>query len=136
MYLFSILCLLNSKNSDIVILLVYIDDIMLVGNNINESFIGIKATCNNVGITISERKYDLYILCDIDMLGAKIVSTPMYYSSHLSKDEGIVLQDPLEYKTLIRRLIYLNNIIHVLFKSSVDIFLLLMVKSLIIFFDT
>ncbi|XP_016177875.1 uncharacterized protein LOC107620185 [Arachis ipaensis] len=43
------------------------------------------------------------------MLKAKPASVPMLYNGKLSKESGIRLPDPLQYRRLLRRLLYLTN---------------------------
>ncbi|XP_020216904.1 uncharacterized protein LOC109800534 [Cajanus cajan] len=111
-------------------LLVYVDDIVLAGNNLIEIqrittlldqafrikdlgdltyFLGLEVARNNTGIHLSQRKYTLDILSDTGMLACCPSSTPMDYKTGLSADTGTPLTDPSSYRRLIGRLIYLTN---------------------------
>ncbi|XP_020211586.1 uncharacterized protein LOC109796312 [Cajanus cajan] len=114
-------------------LLVYVDDIVLAGNNLIEIqrittlldqafrikdlgdltyFLGLEVARNNTGIHLSQRKYTLDILSHTGMLACCPSSTPMDYKTGLSADTGTPLTDPSSYRRLIGRLIYLTNTRH------------------------
>nr|KYP35148.1 Retrovirus-related Pol polyprotein from transposon TNT 1-94 [Cajanus cajan] len=111
-------------------LLVYVDDIVLAGNDISEIraitvlldetfkikdlgdltyFLGLEVSRNKTGIHLSQRKYTLDILSNTGMLACSPSSTPMDNSVHLSASSGEPLVDPSAYRRLIGRLIYLTN---------------------------
>ncbi|XP_025628044.1 secreted RxLR effector protein 161-like [Arachis hypogaea] len=46
---------------------------------------------------------------DYGMLAAKPISTPMDYTTHLSKDSGTPLASTSEYRRIVGRLLYLTN---------------------------
>nr|KYP33319.1 hypothetical protein KK1_045835 [Cajanus cajan] len=83
-------------------LLVYVDDVVLTGNNISEIqqitqlldvtfkikdlgdlkyFLGLEVARNKSGIHLSQCKYTLDILFDCGMLASCLVTTPMDYST-------------------------------------------------------
>ncbi|WVZ00554.1 hypothetical protein V8G54_026623 [Vigna mungo] len=111
-------------------LLVYVDDIVLAGNNIEEIttvtnlldnafkiknlgnlryFLGLEVARNNTGIHLSQRKYTLDILKDCGMLASGPVATPMDYTSRLSTSSGTPLPDSSSYRRLLGRLVYLTT---------------------------
>jgi hypothetical protein len=71
-------------------------------------FRGLEIAQNSTGIFVSQRKYTLEILEDSGLLAAKPVAFPMEANLKLSKDTGIPLTDPTQYRRLIGCLIYLT----------------------------
>ncbi|XP_043697021.1 mediator of RNA polymerase II transcription subunit 33A-like [Telopea speciosissima] len=113
----------------ITILLVYVDDIVITGSDIQEIqnlknylgtefevkdlgrlryFLGIEVAYSAKDISLSQRKYILDLLSDTGMLGCKPVDTPLEPNTHLKSKEG----DPVDkgtYQRLLERLIYLSH---------------------------
>ena len=123
---------LHFHNSDITAVLVYVDDIILAGNNLDtiayitklldqafsikdlgtlKFFLGLEVAQTSHGIHLSQRKYVLDILSDSGMLASRPVSTPMNYSTRLTASMGTPLSETSasSYRRLIGRLIYLTN---------------------------
>ncbi|KAK1430741.1 hypothetical protein QVD17_13699 [Tagetes erecta] len=122
-------------NGDIIsVLLVYVDDIILTGNNLGELenikvllksnflikdlgelkyFLGIEVIRNEEGIILSQRKYCLDLLQEFGLLGAKPVSNPIEQNIIITdklnsgKDDA-ELDNITEYQKLIGKLIYLT----------------------------
>ncbi|KAE8733468.1 hypothetical protein F3Y22_tig00001120pilonHSYRG00022 [Hibiscus syriacus] len=111
-------------------LLVYVDDIVLVGEDLQalhniqsllqqhfklkelgplRYFLSFEIARNSSGIILSQRKYALQLLEDTGCLGIKPTESPMPFSLKLSANEGTLLSDPQEYRRLIGRLLYLTN---------------------------
>ncbi|MCH79973.1 retrovirus-related Pol polyprotein from transposon TNT 1-94 [Trifolium medium] len=111
-------------------LLVYVDDIVLTGNSIEEIrnvksfldtkfrikdlgqlryFLGLEIARSTSGIFLNQRKYVLELLEDTGFLGAKPISTPFDPSTKLSSTDGVPLDDPSSFRRLIGRLLYLTN---------------------------
>jgi hypothetical protein len=113
-----------------IILLVYVDDIILTGDDIpriayvNQSlgkifdvkdlgafkyFLGIEVAHSRHGISLSQRKYTLDLLQDTSMLGCRLASNSMDPNLKLSVESGELLSNPSMYQRLVGRLIYLTN---------------------------
>nr|GEW10036.1 ribonuclease H-like domain-containing protein [Tanacetum cinerariifolium] len=123
------------KNSDnvFIILLVYVDDIVVTGNNLNEIekfkqflmskfqikdlgklkyFLGIKILDNKDGICLNQRKYYLELLHEFCLLAAKHVDTPLPENvtlNHIESNDDHLLVNVFNYQRLVGKLIYLSN---------------------------
>ncbi|CAL0330280.1 unnamed protein product [Lupinus luteus] len=111
-------------------LLIYVDDLILAGNNLDEIssvkrhldtqfkikdlgvlkyFLGLEVAYSKTGISLCQRKYALDILSDTDFLFSKPVPTPMVKHPHLHQQDSAAFHDPEFYRQLVGRLLYLTN---------------------------
>lgn len=115
-------------NDTLVYLLVYVDDIIVTGNNSMmvekilstlanrfalkdmgelSYFLGIKVVRSNKGLHLSQRKYILDLLQKMNMSDAKPVATPIATTPKLTK-AGTKHSNLTEYRTLMGSLQYLS----------------------------
>ena len=71
-------------------------------------FLGIEFSRSKAGIYMSQRKYALDILQDTGLTGARPDKFPMEQYLKLTPDDGELLKDPVKYRRLVGRLIYLT----------------------------
>ena len=110
---------IKANNSDFTALIIYVDDIVLTGNSLEEMtnikhilhsnfgindlgllkyFLGLEVAHSDAGISLCQRKYYLDLLSDSGMLGSKPSSTPMDSSLRLQNDYDDFLVDALSYR--------------------------------------
>ena len=120
----------HSSAGKIAILIVYVDDIILTGDDSAELerlkmvlacefeikdlgplkyFLGMEFARSKKGICVSQRKYVLDLLNETGMLGCKIAETPIEANRKLepAKPEDVV--DRERFQRLVGRLIYLSH---------------------------
>jgi len=111
-------------------LLVYVDDIILAGNNVNHMnevkhflnenfrikdlgqlsfFLGLEVTRSRKGIYINQRKYALHILENPGMLAAKPCYSPMEKNAKILFAQNGSICEEESYCRSIGRLLYLTN---------------------------
>ena len=117
-----------TKNSTTIVL-VYVDDLIITGNNESEIgaikqhlknkfdikdlgqltyFLGIELANSTKGLFLSQRKYTLDLLKETGKLGAKPINTPMESNKKLNLEEGEPLENVGQYQRLVGKLIYLT----------------------------
>ncbi|XP_058211908.1 uncharacterized mitochondrial protein AtMg00810-like [Rhododendron vialii] len=113
----------------IVVLIVYVDDMIMTGNDVDEFvnlksslaqefeikdlgplryFLGMEVARSDKGIFISQRKYILDLLEETGMLGCRPADSSIEANHHLSGDVG-ERTDKERYQRLVGRLIYLAH---------------------------
>ena len=118
------------KNNDIfVVALIYVDDVVIVGNNAKKIestkanlhtqfsikdlgslkyFLGIEVSRTKEGLVLSQHKYTMDILNDSGMLGCRPSRFPMEQNLKLDKGDNENRVDANMYRRLIGRLLYLQ----------------------------
>lgn len=121
---------LKHTHTSFTALLVYVDDLIIAGNNSVDIdatkfflqtefkirdlgnlkyFLGLEIVRSKRSIHICQRKYALDILSDAGMLGCEPAPTPMTKETRLQKNHGDPSEDPAAYKCLIGKLLYLTT---------------------------
>lgn len=120
----------HSASGGVTALLVYVDDIIVTGNDEKEKlrlkqqlaeefeikelgqlkyFLGIEVAHSKQGIFISQRKYVLDLLKETGKLGCKPVDSPIESNLKLGECEEDSTVDKGNYQRLVGRLIYLSH---------------------------
>jgi hypothetical protein len=120
----------HTTQEKVTALIVYVDDIVLTGNDDREIqnlrhdlanefeikdlgslkyFLGIEVARSKHGIFISQRKYILDLLKETGMLGCKATDNPVEVNVKLGEDSESPLVDKGRYQQLVGRLIYLSH---------------------------
>ncbi|RVW83276.1 Retrovirus-related Pol polyprotein from transposon TNT 1-94 [Vitis vinifera] len=120
----------KSHAGKMAILIVYVDDIILSGNDMEELqnlkkylseefevkdlgnlkyFLGMEVARSRKGIVVSQRKYILDLLKETGMLGCKPIDTPMDSQKKLGIEKESTPVDRGRYQRLVGRLIYLSH---------------------------
>ncbi|KAL4028578.1 hypothetical protein IC575_011777 [Cucumis melo] len=118
------------QNRKIAILIVYVDDIVLTGDDQTEIsqlkqrmgdefeikdlgnlkyFLGMEVARSKEGISVSQRKYTLDLLTETGMLGCRPADTPIEFNCKLGNSDDQVPVDKEQYQRLVGKLIYLSH---------------------------
>ena len=119
----------HSSGSHFIALLIYVNDMIIIGNdsacvaNLKKVldqkfgikdlgslkyFLGLEIARGAKGISINQRKYALDVLKEAGMVGCKPAKTQMVQQLKLSKCNGDVFKDAGQYRRLIGKLMYLT----------------------------
>ncbi|CAM8951298.1 unnamed protein product [Rhodiola kirilowii] len=117
------------RGDDFIILLVYVDDVLLTGTSqsiideiksyihhkfqikdlgVLKYFLGMEVARSPTGIFLNQRKYALELLEESNLLQCKPSRTPMDIKHKVSLSQAPLLDDPLLYRKLVGKLIYLT----------------------------
>ncbi|KAL6311476.1 hypothetical protein AAG906_012064 [Vitis piasezkii] len=120
----------HSKEGEMTLFIVYVDDIIITGDdeegigNLKKLlarefeikdlgqlryFLGMKVGRTKEGIVVTQRKYVLDLLQETGMLGCKPVDTPMDPIGKIDKDNDSHPTDKDRYQRLVGKLIYLTH---------------------------
>ena len=121
---------LKKKQGKITTLIVYVDDMVVIGNNLDERsalkeylsrefemkdlgplkyFLGIEVSRSNMGIFLSQRKYTLDLLQETGMSGCQPIDTPIEEGLKLCIEPNQVPVDKGKYQRLVGKLMYLAH---------------------------
>ena len=121
---------INSSEGSFTALFVYVDDIILTGNDkeeiarikqaLNQTFkikdlgnlryfLGLEVARSKTGIMVNQRKYALELLTDAGLLACKPAPMPIDNHEKFSSTGSIPFTDIQAYRRLIGRLMYLTN---------------------------
>ena len=119
----------KTDGENFIALLIYVDDIVIASNNDKsvanlkvlldkrfklkdlgqlKYFLGLEVVRSGKGISISQRHYVLELFSNAGVLGCKTRNSPMDPNVKLSQTEGELLEDPLVYRRMIGKLLYLT----------------------------
>lgn len=120
----------HTEKNKVVLLIVYVDDIILTGNNETEMsiikeklakdfkikdlgslkyFLGMEFARSKSGILVNQIKYILDLLKEIGLLGFRIAKTPIEQNLKLETATEEEVKEKGKYQRLVGRLIYLSH---------------------------
>ena len=120
----------KSHEGKMVVLIVYVDDIILTGDDVEgieelkkelssefeikdlsqlRYFLGMEIARSRRGLVVSQRKYILDLLEETGMTGCKPSDTPIEFNSKLEEIKEGVPVDVGRYQCLVWKLIYLSH---------------------------
>ncbi|KAK3043427.1 hypothetical protein RJ639_002006 [Escallonia herrerae] len=113
----------------VTLLLLYVDGILITGNDVEgigelkqllcqsfqmkdlgplTYFLGLQVQHCSCGYTVNQRKYTMDLIKCANLTDQKCIDTPMEPNHKLYKDAGERLSDPIHYRQLVGRLVYLT----------------------------
>ncbi|KAL3361573.1 hypothetical protein AABB24_014440 [Solanum stoloniferum] len=116
--------------SSLVFVAVYVDDIVLIGTDVEEItslkgylhdkfkikdlgrlqyFLGLEISYKDCGVLISQRKFTLDLLKEFECSSYTLVTSPLESTVKLKASEGLLLKDPTHYRKLVGKLNFLTN---------------------------
>jgi len=120
----------HSQNGKLTLLLVYVDDMIITGDDEIENqtlkerlaaqfemkdlgmlkyFLGIEVAYSRQGIFISQRKYILDLIKETGKLGCKTTEVPIEQNHRIRNDEENLKVEKTQYQRLVRKIIYLSH---------------------------
>uniref|UniRef100_A0A3Q7FJI4 Reverse transcriptase Ty1/copia-type domain-containing protein n=1 Tax=Solanum lycopersicum TaxID=4081 RepID=A0A3Q7FJI4_SOLLC len=114
----------------LVFVVVYVDDIILTGTDVNEIrslksflhdqfkikdlgklhyFLGLEILYKDTGVLISQRKFTTDLLKEFDCTSCKPSMSPLEPTVKFKANEGALLKDPTFYRKLVGKLNFLTN---------------------------
>ncbi|XP_057539843.1 uncharacterized mitochondrial protein AtMg00810-like [Amaranthus tricolor] len=121
---------IKKDGNHITIIAVYVDDIILTGNDANcisqiknylhdtfsikdlgilHYFLGLEVAYIDAGIFLSQAKFTQDLLKESKQQTFKNVVTPLPHNLHLTTDQGPLYDDPSYYRTMVGKLNFLTN---------------------------
>ena len=121
---------MKRQDGKITILIIYVDDMIVTGNDIDEMtklktylasefdikdlgglkyFLGIDVARSKQGIFLSQQKYVLDLLKEIGMLGCQPIDIPIEQNHGIEELLNQVPTDKGRYQRLVGRLMYLSH---------------------------
>jgi hypothetical protein len=119
----------RQQSSDVLLLLIYVDDILLTGSSPSQIsafithlssvfrmkdlgdvhyFLGLQITRTDTALTITQTRYLLSLLHKFGLAGAKPVATSIASGTSLFAINGTLLSDPMPFRQLVGSLQYLT----------------------------
>ena len=126
---FDIALFLRRSNHGITILLLYVDDMIITGGDMQgirnlkhflgrqfemkdldplNYFLGLEVSSSTDGYYLTQAKYTSELISRVSITDSKIVDTPIEYNYCLNSHDGESLFDVTLYRQLVRSLIYLT----------------------------
>ncbi|WVZ08327.1 hypothetical protein V8G54_021673 [Vigna mungo] len=113
---------LRHSTTSFTVLLIYVDDIVLTGDSMDDIVVVFTSRIPNQrlgksqGLVLNQRKYCLEILAEFGLTGCKPAPSPSNPTNKLKDDDGDLLPDPTSYRRLIGKLqsSHLNAVFRIL----------------------